>query len=172
MDKADVLLEQWKVASELHRHMDKMAWQRFNYFIAINGLLLSTLGAIATSSAFNDKDPPLPLRVMTIAIPAFGTFVSLIWNLIQKRGQLYHHYMGIQARQIEEALRINGERVLNLYEKNLNEQELISVPKFKRYLKSRRGKWRTHSLIGSVALFLTVAWLLLLAFFLVYSLLQ
>jgi len=178
VDKEELLLEQWKMASELHRHMDNMAWQRFNYFTATNGVLLAALGAIAASEGFNGNPPPCLLRMMTIAIPILGAFASSIWYFIQKRGQGYHHYRGIQAKQTEEALKIDGERILNLYEKNLNEyvesldeQDTTFPPKFKRYLKSRVGKWRTHSLIGVVAFSLAVGWLVLLAIFL-YAWLQ
>lgn len=169
MDKEKLLLEQWKVASELHRRMDNMAWQRFNYFTAANGVLLAALGAIAASEAFNGSSTPCLLKVMTIAIPILGTFISSVWYFIQRRGQGYHHYRTLQAKRTEEALLIGNERVLNLYEKSLNEyidslddEDTSFPPKLKRYYTSRTGQWRTHSLIGVVACFLAVGWFVLL----------
>jgi len=159
VNKEELLLEQWKMASELHRHMDDMAWQRFNYFIATNGLLLTALGAIG-KDAF-DQASTLPLRVLTIAIPMIGFLVSIVWSSIQRRGQHYQYYRCAQVRQAEEALRIDGERILSLYQKNLNEQNLIAVPKW--------AKLRTHSLMFWLALLFAGVWGLSIPF-LVYIL--
>jgi len=169
VNKEKLLLEQWKVASELHRHMDNMAWQRFNYFTAANGVLLAALGAIAVSKASNGSSTPCLLKVITIAIPILGTFISLMWYFIQKRGQGYHHYRTLQAKRTEEALLIDDEWVLDLYEKSLNQyidilddEDTSFPPKLKRYYKSKPGQWRTHSLIGAVACFLAVGWFVVL----------
>ena len=160
MDKETLLLEQWKMASELHRHTDKIAWEGFNYFIATNGFLFIVLGAIVTSDSFKQRTP-LPL-IMTVAIPIVGMIASSLWGFIQIRQQLYQYYRGAQAKQAEEALKIDGQRILTLYEKNLNEQELISVAKFRRYLDSPVGKWRAHSLVVVLAFSLAIVWLLLM----------
>jgi hypothetical protein len=44
MDTQDLLLEKWKMASQLHRHTDNEPWwQEFNYFVGLNSVLLSVL---------------------------------------------------------------------------------------------------------------------------------
>jgi hypothetical protein len=170
-DKEKLLLRQWEMASELHRHMDNMAWQRFNYFTAINGVLLAALGAIVSSDTFNANSCPCFLKVVTAAIPVTGAFVSCVWFLIQKRGQGYHHYRGNQARQTEADLKIGGERILTLYQKPLNEyvnslneegfdeHGIKFSPRLGRYFKKcPPGKWGTHYLMGVVAGFFAVLW--------------
>jgi len=157
--KEELLLEQWKMASELHRHMDNLAWQRFNYFMATNGLLVTALGAMGRD-AF-DETCPAPVRVMTVAIAVIGLLISIVWGLIQRRGQHYQYYRGAQARQTEECLRIAGERVLTLYEKALNDQDLIAVPKCARL--------HTHDLVFRLALVFAGIWTLAI-FFLVFFL--
>ena len=170
MKKEDLLLEEWKIATELHRHTDNMAWQALNFFIATNGVLITILGAIVISDKFSQNNPA-PL-IVAVAIPLIGTITSSLWGFIQIRQQLYQYYRGAQARQVEEALKIDGERILTLYEKNLNEQELVTIPKFRRYLKSRIGNWRAHTLVTMLGFFLAIVWFLLLAFFVVYAILK
>ncbi|MBI5407167.1 MAG: hypothetical protein HZA18_05675 [Nitrospirae bacterium] len=164
MDKNDLLLEQWKMAVEMHRHMDNMARQAFNYFIVTNGVLIAALATIINSDAFKEKN--LFTLIITFAIPFIGFFVSLIWGLIQKREQLYQYYRAKQAERTEDTLRIDGERVLTLFEKTINEQTLIQDW----YLLTRLGKWRTHSLMLRVPQFFTCGWLLLFISLFAYTL--
>jgi membrane protein YqaA with SNARE-associated domain len=139
--KAKLLLRQWEIASELHRHMDNMAWQRFNYFTAINGVLLAGLGTIVTSSAFCRNPRPCLISVMTIVMPVIGAVVSWVWFFIQRRGKQYHHFRCDQAEQTEknEALKVGGEQVLTLY-------------------KERLPGIATHSLMCVLAGFFAVSW--------------
>ena len=170
MEKNDLLLEEWKTASELHRHMDNMAWQALNFFIATNGALVAILGAVTISDKFGQNDH-LPL-IIAAAISLVGVIISLLWAFIQRRQQLYQYYFVALAKRAEENLKIDGERILTLYEKNLNEQDLIAVPKFKRYLESRVGKWRAHSLVVMLGFSLAIVWFLLLVFFVGYTILK
>lgn len=186
-----LLLEQWKTASQLHRHMDNMAWQRFNYFIATNGVLLAALGAIAASDTFNENPRPLLLLVVSVILCFSGMVISLIWLLIQKRGQGYHLYRAEQAKQTERDLKIKGKQVLTLYSRGLNkwlkclEDETSdeesskddncdtvkgSFPaKLKGYFTiTQPGQWRTHSLIRVVAGFFALLWLTLLFVFIYF----
>jgi Na+/melibiose symporter-like transporter len=167
MEKNDLLLEEWKMASELHRHMDNMAWQSLNFFMATNGALLAILGAVIISDKFT-QDDLLPL-VIAAAISVVGMIISLLWAFIQIRQQLYQYYRVAQAKRVEENLKIAGDRVLTLYEKNLNEQDLIAVPKFRRYLESRAGKWRSHSLVVVLGFSLAIVWFLSFLFFVGYA---
>lgn len=73
MDRQELLLEQWKTASELHRHEDNLAWQKFNYFITLNGILVSAFGIVLSGSVTNQIDT----KIASIAISGFGAFVSL-----------------------------------------------------------------------------------------------
>jgi hypothetical protein len=163
MKKHDLLLEEWKMASELHRHMDNMAWQALNFFMATNGALFAILGAILISDKLAHDN--LITLFIAVVISLVGLTISLLWAFIQIRQQLYQYYRGAQAKRAEEKLKIDGERVLTLYEKNLNEQDLITVPKFRRYLKSRVGKWRSHSLVVVLGFSLAMIWLVSFLFF-------
>jgi len=58
MDKEQLLLEKWKMASELHRHEDNVTWQKFNYFVTLNAALLTVL-AVIWSSGQGVSEPPL-----------------------------------------------------------------------------------------------------------------
>ena len=44
------------MAVEMHRHMDNMARQAFNYFIVTNGVLIAALATIINSNAFKEKN--------------------------------------------------------------------------------------------------------------------
>jgi len=125
--KEELLLEEWKLASELHRHEDSLTWQKFNYYITLNGILLSVLCVVWSDFAVNPNNPNL--RLVSAVICAFGALVSLVWFAMHKRGQLYQHYRIAQAKEIEKDLKIDGEQVLDLYAKGLNEQRLISIPR-------------------------------------------
>jgi hypothetical protein len=167
VSKEHLLLEQWKMASELHRHMDNMAWQRFNYFVATNGLLVTALAAIGKDAFGKDafgKAPTDPVKVIAIAIPVIGLVVSIVWSSIQCRGQYYQYYRSAQARQTEEALTIDGERILSLYQWDLDEQNLITVPKC--------AKPRTHDLMYRLALFFAGVWLSSIPFFVCFLFFQ
>jgi ABC-type multidrug transport system fused ATPase/permease subunit len=170
-DREQLLLEQWKMASQLHQHMDNVVWRRASYFVAVNGILLAILGSIASVTAFM-YGTPLLLRVILVAVPFFGALISWVWAVVQKRAQLYRYYRTAQAKQAEEALTVNGERVLTLHEKNLNEQELDDpyLDKFKPYLdESWIGKMRTHDLVSAIAIILTTVWVVLLPLVLWYT---
>ena len=129
-----LLLEQWKTASELHRHMDNVTWQRFNFFMATNGVLLAALAALAGSGKLSAHPCPPLLTVLAIAIPGIGALLSIVAFFVQKRGQFYHYYRCRQAKLTEEALAsLIGRRLLWLYERSLNEyvddlQEIETIP--------------------------------------------
>ena len=44
--REQLLLEQWKLASELHRHQDSLIWNQFNYFTTFNLALFPIIGAV------------------------------------------------------------------------------------------------------------------------------
>ena len=170
-DREQLLLEQWKMASQLHQHMDNMSWRRASYFVAVNGILLGILGSIASVTAFM-YGTPLLLRVMLVAVPFFGALISWVWAVVQRRAQLYRYYRMAQVKQAEKALMVSGERVLTLHEKNLNEQELDDpyLIKFKPYLdESWIGKMETHGLLFVIAIILTTVWVVLLPLVLWYT---
>ena len=85
-----LLLEEWKMASELHRHMDSMAMQGLNYFLAGNAALAAVLGIIASSGGFSGQDRVASLVAAAIAVVA--AVVCVVWVHVQRRQQLYHHY--------------------------------------------------------------------------------
>ena len=99
MDKDDLLLEQWRMASELHRHMDDIIWRRFDYFVGLNVVLLSALGYISHIETETWLKP-----VASVLLPLLGIFVSDKWSRIHARGQQYHILRKLQAENRERAL--------------------------------------------------------------------
>jgi hypothetical protein len=172
-ERDQLLLEQWKMASQFHLQMDNMAWQRAGYFAAANGALLGVLGSIASITELAEfiYRTPLLLRVMMAAIPLFGMLISWVWAVVQKRAQLYTHYRMAQAKRAEEALTVDGERILTLQEKGITDlgerdfQDLKDpyLDKFKSYLReSCLGKKSVHEFIFWTAIVLTTIWVVLL----------
>ena len=153
MNKEDLLLEQWKMASELHRHEDKHSWQRFQYYVTLTGILVSALGVIWGTTSISPAAREIAIRIISI----FGAVTSLVSALIFKRSFMYHLYRIAQAREAEEALRINNERVLTLYEKKLGEQKLIRVAIF--------GRISTNDLVFYLTIIMTLFWLVLSIFY-------
>jgi hypothetical protein len=149
MNKEDLLLEQWKMASELHRHEDEHSWQRFQYYVTLTGILVSALGVIWGTTSISPTAREIAIRIISI----FGVVTSLVFALIFKRSFMYHLYRVAQAREAEEALKINNERVLTLYEKKLGEQKLIRVAIF--------GRISTNDLVFYLTLMMTLFWLVL-----------
>ena len=160
MDKKNLLLEQWKKAAELHQHNDNLNWQQFNYFLVLNGLLVTALGMIWRDDGSATTPAHLSQNMLSVLISLLGCVISAVWGLIQKRGQLYQNYRIEQAKKAEEDLRLADEQVLSLYAKGLNEQKLVDVPRWvKRY--------SVQNLILALALFATIVWAALaLVFFL------
>lgn len=152
MNKEDLLLEQWKMASELHRHEDKHSWQRFQYYITLTGILVSVLGVIWATTSINPGDKEVAIRI----ISAFGALTSLVFALIFKRSSMYHLYRIAQAKEAEEALKMNNERVLTLYEKELREQKLVRV--------CILGRIPTSNLVFYLTIIMTLCWALLLLY--------
>jgi ABC-type multidrug transport system fused ATPase/permease subunit len=161
MDRERLLLEQLKIASELHRHMDQMVWQRFSYFITLNGILVSALTLVWSSDSSNDITLSL---IATATIAFFGALVSFVWSKIQKRAQLYHSLRSCQAGRAEELLiesisnkstSVESQHMLKVYEKRrVEEHEEI----MKKIPCSRFGTTPTNTLVFNLAMFLAVLW--------------
>ena len=97
----DLLLEQWKTASQLHRHMDQMAWQTLSYFAALNGALLSVFSVILSSQFLK-----IPLRAfLGLLIAVLGFLTSRVWSKVHKRMQMYHCLRSHQTNTKEQALK-------------------------------------------------------------------
>jgi len=167
-----LLLEQLKIASELHRHMDHMIWQRFNYFIALNGLLLSALTVIWFSTA--DKTPLGFGLAITAVIALFGGFVSFVWSKIQKRAQLYHRLRTTQARTAERAL---IESILNQAD-TTEDQWMLEIYRYKGVEEhediksiccSRFGMTPTNDLVFTLSMILLALWVIIFVLVLVVS---
>jgi hypothetical protein len=75
VDREELLLNQLRIASELHRHMDDMVWQRFSYFVTLNGILVSVL-VFAWS---NNSSSDIRIRLaITGGVAFFGALVSFV----------------------------------------------------------------------------------------------
>jgi len=151
--REQLLLRQWEVASELHRHEGSLAWQKFNIFIAVNGILLTVLAVVWS----REHASYCALRVPSIAICFFGALTSIIWGLLQRRGQLYQNYRIAQAREAEGLILVEGDQVLNLYQKGLNEQKLVPPPRVCRF--------GTHTLVVLLSVVMGAVWLSLVFWF-------
>jgi len=154
MNKKDLLLEKWKLASELHRHEDTLVWARFSHFLTLMGILISGLGLLQTSIL-----PSLYERgtAISIAISLFGILTSVIFSLIFLKSKKYQQYRVEQAKEAERALAIDGEQILDVYKSKLREQELVPI--------SSWSLFSTYTLILVLSLFMTLIWLILLFIF-------
>jgi hypothetical protein len=102
MDKNDFLFEQWKMASELHKHEDNLLWQRFSYFVTLTGILASGLVIFLTA----DIDiEPKHQYLFLIIVSLFGAIISLAFAFIFKRAYLYHILRVCQAEEAEKRLK-------------------------------------------------------------------
>ena len=162
MTDQEVFLEQLKLASELHRHMDAMASQRFNYFIAVNAVLVPALTLIWFSD-MTDTSNTLDWKLaFTAVIAAFGVVTSLVWCFVHKRTQIYHALRCRQAGAAEEKLlgceATDPERV-RVYEKGsrLQNEAAREVPK------AWFGRRPDYDLMWTIPASLAVVWFLALA---------
>lgn len=177
MDKQDLLLEQWKAARELHQHIDDMAWRTLNYFVALNGLLISALIGLVVTLAASEipsqvqasqlQTPPVQVwsnlakPLVAVVMPLLGAVISFVWWAAQGRLQGYHQYRQRQARQIENTLEeIREERTLDLYRVGLDEQKLVRVRLY--------NKIPAHTLVVWLAFSLTLFWLIAMFVLLLY----
>jgi len=111
-EKVELLFEQWKVASELHRHEDNLTWQKVNYFIAVLGALLTAYFVLGNGLPLCDQ-----IRAR-FYWAVFGLAVSILWLVVHVRGSLYHTLRINQALEIEKILGSGGQPdILNLYSK-------------------------------------------------------
>jgi hypothetical protein len=109
MDKNGFLFEQWKMASELHKHEDNLLWQRFSYFVTLTGILVSGLAIFFTADKSNiASDINIDVSKYQYAFMAaasfFGAIVSLVFASIFKRAYLYHILRICQAEEAEKKL--------------------------------------------------------------------
>lgn len=99
MDRHEFLLEQWKLASELHRHMDDMIWRRFDYFVVLSTALLTGYGYV-----WSQQKCAFIMFSGSVVVPLLGVALSVSWAAIHKRAQLYHSLRKLQAERAEKAL--------------------------------------------------------------------
>lgn len=99
MDKHEFLLEQWKMASTLHLHMDDMIWRRFDYLIGLNVVLLSALGYV-----WHIETEAWLKLLASLLLPSVGVFLSNKWSRMHTRAQLYHSLRKVQAENAENIL--------------------------------------------------------------------
>jgi len=152
--REDLLLEEWKMASELHRHEDNLTWNRFSYFVTLTGVLLPIFGALALQT---DVAIALTARFASLLVAFFGATTSVAWTLMQIRSKLYHQYRVAQARSAEKRLLVNGERVLTIYEANIDQQALIRVhPVLRKII-----FLGTHNMIIFFSGLVTIIWIIL-----------
>lgn len=172
--KSKLLLEQLKMASELHRHMDQMAWQSLSYFAALNGALLSAFFVVWSSRSLSIRGK----EAFGFCIAVFAASASLVWSKVHKRMDLYHCLRSRQANAKEQALvesaslRANSaeDQYVLIYDGDPVEKHddvMKAVPR------SRWGKTSNYALVFQLALGLMSMWtlfsVLILAAFIVRS---
>lgn len=96
-DKDLLLLEQWKMAAELHRNEDRLMWQRFGYFVTLTGILISGGGFVLTSEIIKPDEEDLFLKGLSL----FGFSVTWAFASILRRSHLYHNHRIVQAAAAE-----------------------------------------------------------------------
>ena len=118
--KSELLLEQWKLASQLHRHEDDITWRRVQYFLALNGTLMTVVGVLWNNILSSNEDE---LIFITIAISLFGVLTCALWAFAQERARMYHFTWIQKAKECERLLLAEGETepTLSLYSKQLEE---------------------------------------------------
>jgi hypothetical protein len=94
-----LLLEQWKMASELHRHEDNLLWQRFSYFVTLTGILATGLGIILTIDK-NTIEPKYQYFFLVL-LSFFGAIISLVFASVFRRTYIYHLLRAAQAEEAE-----------------------------------------------------------------------
>lgn len=110
----DLLIEQFKMAHELHKHEDNLVWQKFNYFIAVNGTLIGVLAATW-------KDLGHYPYFFPKLFSMFGVAISLGWLWVTARGLGYHAMRVKQARWAEDLLIGSTSHRLAIYRRDLEE---------------------------------------------------
>ncbi len=179
MEKKDLLLEQLKIASEFHRHMDEMAWQGLSHLLMWNGILLSALGVALTSAPCCTQNTGGHLKVqLSCAIAAglvaiLGVTISIGWSFVQKRAQMYHRVRITQATDAERALVALVE--LSARQSDAAESQSVRVypdkPPLEVYKERGEmgkiplkcfGKPSSHSVVFGIALTIAVVWFLVL----------
>lgn len=162
LTRSKLLLEQWKMASELHRHMDQMAWQSLSYFAALNGALLSAFLVILSNKSLSIRGK----EFSGLCIAVFAAAASLVWSKVHKRMGLYHCLRSRQANAKEQALigSTSGQ-------KNAAEDQCVliydgdPVEKHDDVMEavpcSRWGKTSNYGLVFWLALGLMIVWTIL-----------
>ena len=151
-DRNYLLLEQWKVTASLIEHQDDVSWRKLYYFITANGVLISIL-AIRWSTVIKIGGCSSSNNIIILSL--FGLIVSIVWTLVQRRGQYFQLYRINQAMKMEEELKINNERILTLFQYGLGKQNLVTVPWSVK-------KYGIQDLLVLLSFLITLFWLILL----------
>ena len=139
-----LLIEQWKLASELQKHEDNLSWGKFQYFTAFNSALLAALAFL--------QDNDLEDSFLFIVIPVLGFALSVSWRFVHERGRAYHKSWIEIAKKSEEQLSENLENKLILYSLTLEKQ----FPKL--------GFWEkkpTQEIVSYITIFAIAAWVII-----------
>ncbi len=151
------LLEQWKMAHRLHKHEDDLTWQKFNYFVAANGILISVLGANWQALAIGGN-----LKPVGQLMSSFGFVVSVGWVVAQWRGLGYMILRIHQAREAEDAIAsLNPGKPpdLTLYHSGVDSRDWMKQWRW------RIGRIPTRYVIIGLGLFSIALWVYLGLYF-------
>ncbi len=151
MNKEDLLLEQWKMAAELHQNEDRLIWQRFSYFVTLTGILISGLGVALTAKTKDDDTQYLLLVVISM----FGSVVSLAFSSVFQRAFYYHIHRIRQTAQIEKDLLIDGKQVLTLYQRGVD-RKLVEANK----IMWQFARHPTGHVIVTLSLLIAISWVI------------
>ena len=158
MTREQLLLEQWRLASELHRHQDTLIWNQFNYFVTFNLALFPIMGIVWSFM----KDALYAATFMSLLLTLLGGFICITWRQAHARQRAYHAYRNKQAAEAEAALLVSGKRILTLYEKTVDSQ-----PWFKDQKEWKDAQTGISILISRVTRIMIRLWLFLSVIFLV-----
>jgi hypothetical protein len=149
------ILEQWKMAADLHKNEDKLTWQRFSYFVTLTGLLISGLGLVISQNAGESET-----EEFAFLVSFFGIIVSGIFVCIFSRSRFYQRYRIAQARTLEAEYWGDSKPTLLIYEKDgietfIEQDRRVGL---KNFLFQKSGSHSTHELIIFLSLFVTIVW--------------
>jgi hypothetical protein len=150
MDKNDLLLEQLKLAAEMHRSQDDLMWQRFNAFVTLTGILLSGLGIILAADRVSSGNK----QIATAIFSFLGFIGSFTFASVLRRVYLYHSHRIGQAAEAEKQLATGLGGKSRVYVKGIDEKP-DDEHRLIWWLFSR---WRTGNVVLFFILLVLIGW--------------
>jgi len=92
-DDKFLALQEYKLAVELYRDQNRLTWDKFKIFFAINSALLAAIGYL--------KHP------LTLGVAFLGVFACIVWWQISDKNAAYSEYWIQRANQVGDNLKFD-----------------------------------------------------------------